>query len=219
MPQKCRKHTRVIRAEDATGFPLRWFWGRLWRSACVAALAGIAMAVLIAPQWHEPPVVNAELAASHSLARPLEPPACDWHATFAREIRALDGDLDAWRIAPVPLYGQVTYSEQIARIGPTTPCLLLDETIQHEWMHLQQARMYDGEVHERYGGRDGAEVVADCGAWMLGSRVTPYIDPVWHQGYVGPCTPADVMEAWWLIARPLIRTSELAHSAADPPAR
>lgn len=99
----------------------------------------------------------------------------------------------------------MSYDEGVARINPATPCLLIDETIKHEWMHLQQARVYDGRdgAHERYGGHGGAERVADCGAWLLGSDVTPCIDPVWEFNYIGPCDLLDVLKAVWLIARPV----------------
>lgn len=145
-------------------------------------------------------IVVAVLAAPTAQAKPVSPSACDWHQTFASEIVALDGSTDAWRIAEVPQWGQVSYSEQVARIDPATPCTLLPDLIAHEWLHLMQARIY-ADVHARYDG-DDAERVADCGAKLLGSRATPYIDSEWsYPAYVGPCHSIDMAEAIGLIVR------------------
>lgn len=56
--------SRLQRFEDWSGVPLRWFARRVFYSACVAALAGVAMAVLVVTvEWHssEPRVVDIEM--------------------------------------------------------------------------------------------------------------------------------------------------------------
>lgn len=74
--------------------------------------------------------------------------------------------------APYPVY-----------ISPTAPCAWIPSIVHHEWMHVQQM-----SYPLSYSGRD-IEIEADCGSWLLGSTVTPYLAGTRRNGGVG-CTVA-----------------------------
>jgi hypothetical protein len=59
-------------------------------------------------------------------------------------------------------------------ISPETPCDTVASVVYHEWVHLQQYRHYGPDFGASVLGQDRVEIVADCGAWLLGSTYTPY---------------------------------------------
>ncbi|MQA62289.1 MAG: hypothetical protein GEU86_12485 [Actinophytocola sp.] len=85
-------------------------------------------------------------------------------------------------------------------ISPQAPCEMVADIARHEWMHLQQRRHHDSPK-AYYGGQERVELIADCGSMLLGSTVTPYLDPERH-AYIGQCQPGDYAEARRLIDWP-----------------
>ncbi|GAA5111357.1 hypothetical protein [Haloechinothrix salitolerans] len=175
-------------------------------TAILAALV-VLLAAGSGPAGHTdtPRQPNTDVPAWVADILEAKPQDCDWQREYTGTIAALGADPARFRVSEdTRLYGRVRFDERLALINPTTPCRFVADTVRHEWMHLQQARAYgdaDG-VRDRYGTRDHTERVADCGARILGSTTTPYVDADFaHTAmYVGPCRPTDIREARHLIA-------------------
>ncbi|WP_007025174.1 hypothetical protein [Saccharomonospora iraqiensis] len=77
-------------------------------------------------------------------------------------------------------------------------CDEVRDVVLHEWIHLQQARTHNtwDAVQAAYGGQQQAEIVADCGARLLGSELTPYLDEAGRG-----CTAAELDHARALTQR------------------
>jgi hypothetical protein len=65
-------------------------------------------------------------------------------------------------------------------------------------MHLQQLRKWGEDFGRGVLGADRMEIVADCGAWLLGSSYTPYRQELLDEFGVA-CTTRDLDDARELI--------------------
>lgn len=129
-------------------------------------------------------------------------PACHYGTELTRTVAELGDTVDSFHVTGFTngYYGFVRFSEGYARLHPGMPCTSVADTVRHEWMHLQQVRHHGDRdaVYAHYGERKHFERVAACGQILLGSDDASYLDPE-HPLYSGPCTDADIDEAWTLI--------------------
>jgi hypothetical protein len=104
---------------------------------------------------------------------------CNWDREYHSTLAALGEDEADWQVIPLPLGrgGQALMDQGRAEIDPDVACVDLSSLVKHEWVHLQQARMYGGQhaAVEFYGSYEQLEIAADCGARMLGATYTPYL--------------------------------------------
>lgn len=84
----------------------------------------------------------------------------------------------------------VTFKGHVV-IDDDVPCAILRSTVNHEWAHLQQDRMYSGRAAQAYGGPDQVERVAGCVAFLFGA-------PDWPAA-PGRCTSHELDQARDLI--------------------
>lgn len=128
---------------------------------------------------------------------------CDMREEMVRTVHELGDDLHDWRTSRAThgYWGFVPFDQGYARIHPEMPCEHVADTVRHEWLHLQQVRLYGDRdaVYARYGSRPHFERVASCGALLLGSRRLSYLDPE-HPMHSGPCSLLDIFEAVKLIS-------------------
>jgi hypothetical protein len=57
--------------------------------------------------------------------------------------------------------------------SPKIPCDTVPSVVYLEWVHLQQYRHYGPDFGASVLGQDRVEIVADCGAWLLGLELHP----------------------------------------------
>lgn len=137
---------------------------------------------------------------------------CDWGQEFNRTLGGLGENTADWSVDEIePFRGRtyigMTYPETVtARISPELPCRKVADTILHEWVHLQQIRAYGGwwpETHRALGrddiGQWRNEIVAECGAMLLGAR-DPYMIAERQEEYGVACTDRDLSDARFLIS-------------------
>lgn len=130
----------------------------------------------------------AALTAPASAARTTNPTAtrraCQQH-TLNATLHTLHTSPARWHIQPINP-ANLAYTSPTAPhdvyIATDAPCHLVGDIVRHEWMHTQQYQ----HPELTYPGRD-VEIEADCGAWLLGSTVLPYVDQARRSGGVG-CT-------------------------------
>lgn len=106
-------------------------------------------------------------------------PVCDWNTEYYRTLTELGENETDWRIVPLDRGrgGQALMDQGRVEIDPAVDCADLPSIVIHEWVHLQQARVY-GSQHAavtHYGSVELLEVAADCGALLLGATYTPYL--------------------------------------------
>ncbi|MBN9739564.1 hypothetical protein DMP23_00330 [Amycolatopsis sp. A1MSW2902] len=123
---------------------------------------------------------------------------CDRAAVMNRQLDQLGRSGFTWTIAEPPykgLWGLVDlYGTMQVRVSPRTPCNLMVDVVNHEWMHTRQWSKYGHRTIQAYG--DGLEPVADCGSKLLGSTFTPYLR---DRGF--GCTDSELASARSLLGR------------------
>jgi len=134
----------------------------------VLIVLGLVLLVL------QTPPASAPRPAAHT-----EAPVCDWNREYHSTLAGLGENEAAWQITPLPVGrgGQALMDQGRAEIDPAVDCVDLSSLVTHEWVHLQQARVYGSQqaATEFYGDAERLEVAADCGAWLLGAAYTPYL--------------------------------------------
>lgn len=114
-------------------------------------------------------------------AQPAAAP-CDWWHEYDTTLAELGESAADWRVASLALGrgGQTLMDQRRAEVDPDVWCGDLPSVMTHEWMHLQQVRVYGSyqAAVVYYGGAEGMELAADCGARLLGATYTPYLDAV-----------------------------------------
>lgn len=139
-------------------------------------------------------------SASQAEPRPLPTP-CNWRTEYERTIYELGDDPSNWfLLGGEPMrdpkrgiyFGMVFHEDGSAAVNPATPCRLVADVVRHEWMHLQQWRMYGPDFGAVMLGKRRLELVADCGSMLLGSKYTPYLQQE-------TCTQRDLRDARRLI--------------------
>ncbi len=108
-----------------------------------------------------------------------------------------------WTITPDadgPGAAWVDLETRTATVSRVVPCRHVRGVVTHEWLHLLQSRVYGAAVAvaEYRAHPDEMELVADCGALLLGSGYTPYVRRR------GGCGAAELAEAVRLIAAVLV---------------
>lgn len=124
--------------------------------------------------------------------RPLEPapppqvvkpapvpatPRCDWGREFEAAVSYVDPSWTAsWHVKDSGAWGMTAPDTGEVDIAPRTPCVRVRDIVLHEWIHVQQGRVYGSlsaaeAALARFG---GVEVVADCGAKQLGATWFSY---------------------------------------------
>lgn len=146
-------------------------------------------------------------ASASAPAAGVAPGYCaSWDAELARLVDELGERPKDWAVAEldhIGASGAAGMTDMDARtviIDPDLPCRYLETVVHHEWMHLQQARVYGGtqQADAHYGTRDELELIADCGALLLGARYSPAIDRSVRETGVG-CTPVRMFESLRII--------------------
>lgn len=114
-------------------------------------------------------------AASSTPKRALRPaPArCDWSANLRR---ATGGRAANWTLKDTGAWGRTEVPGNTIWIAPRTPCDKVYSVAVHEWTHHMQGVVYGDyraakRAMARYG---GLEIVADCGALLLGATWINY---------------------------------------------
>lgn len=140
---------------------------------------GAPAGTVAAPEWGPVAVEAVPVADPAPSGEPgagATPPksrGCDWkshldRATAGRSARWIVRDTGAWGRAEVP-------GERIW-IAPRTPCDKVYSVAVHEWTHHMQGVVYGdwGVVLRELAPYGGPEVVADCGAVLLGATWIKY---------------------------------------------
>lgn len=135
-------------------------------------------------------VLTLTLASGTAVAQappePAEPrskqaESCSWLKQYRSTLAELGETGRVWFIDdPRGDYVAYTYAEGYVEISPRTPCWLVDDVVRHEWMHLQMIAMPGDQPHD--------ELVADCGARLLGADYTPYLDRARRRGMGDRCS-------------------------------
>lgn len=104
--------------------------------------------------------------------------SCDWTANLERAKRGREAE---WIILDTGAWGRAEVPGDRIWIAPRTPCSKVYSVAVHEWVHHMQGVVYgDWAVVQRelapYG---GPEMVADCGALLLGATWIKYGCPGW----------------------------------------
>ncbi|HEU5470465.1 MAG TPA: hypothetical protein VFV67_07415 [Actinophytocola sp.] len=81
-----------------------------------------------------------------------------------------------WIVADKGAWGATDLSRGVVYIAPRTPATRILDVVRHEWVHVQQGRIYGGIDAARAGLAHvgGIEIIADCGAKALGAKWTHY---------------------------------------------
>lgn len=122
----------------------------------------------------------AQTDARATLQPAARPSVCVWQDQIEQALAERGEDPQDWTVTDLPdgQWGVVDLDEQWAYVDRHVPCHLVASVVRHEWMHLQQARKLGG-TDATYGAYDWdagrLELVADCGALLLGSTYTPYV--------------------------------------------
>lgn len=116
-----------------------------------------------------------ETTAPKPTAAPTRPnpDRCDWHANLER---ATAGRPIDWIIADTGAWGRAEVPGNRVWIAPRTPCDKVYSVAVHEWTHHMQGVVYRdwGVVMRELAPYGGPEVVADCGALLLGATWIKY---------------------------------------------
>jgi hypothetical protein len=133
-----------------------------------------------------------------ALATASTQPVCVWADELQDTLDELGEDPADWRLARSPDYWGKAFPDGTVVVNPDVPCDSVSSVVRHEWMHLQQIRMYGTDLGSMALGRNRVEIVADCGSMLLGSTNTPYVRDQLDAHGVG-CTDADLADARELI--------------------
>lgn len=98
---------------------------------------------------------------------------CDWHANLER---AKEGRPIEWIIQDTGAWGRAEVPGTRIWIAPRTPCDKVYSVAVHEWTHHMQGVVYRdwGVVMRELAPYGGPEIVADCGALLLGATWIKY---------------------------------------------
>lgn len=138
-------------------------------------VVGLVLAVLLpGPRDNTPPPVR--------VAADVAPASCDWQHEYHRTLTQLGESVSDWRVTQLALGrgGQTLMDQAHAEVDPDVACVDVSSIVKHEWVHLQQVRVYGSypAVMAYYGSIDRMELAADCGARLLGATYTTYLDRV-----------------------------------------
>lgn len=108
-------------------------------------------------------------------APPVRPEAseCDWQVNLERA--KVDHPAE-WIVLDTGAWGRAEVPGERIWIAPRTPCDKVYSVAVHEWTHHMQGVVYRdwGEVLRELAPYGGPEVVADCGALLLGATWIRY---------------------------------------------
>jgi hypothetical protein len=146
----------------------------------IALLTVTALLVLTGPVPAESAVPG---AAGSGVVLPAAEP-CDWGREYHHTLASLGEPAADWHIIDMAakrpgVYAHALLDTDTVELGKDMPCPVVSSVIRHEWVHLQQGRMYGGHlaVLDAYQDRSGEvmEFVADCAAGRLGATYQPYL--------------------------------------------
>lgn len=125
------------------------------------------------------------------------PAACDWQHEYRSTLTALGENPADWTVEPLDgPWGLADLDALTAAIDPRVKCDVVSSVVKHEWIHLQQGRVYGADgATAFYGTHDRLEMAADCGARILGAVYAPYLT------YVSRCPEGLQRNARYLISR------------------
>jgi len=98
-----------------------------------------------------------------------------------------------WIVEDKGAWGATDLAAGVVYVAPRTPANRLLDVVRHEWVHVQQGRVYGGiaKAKSALASVGGIEVVADCGAKLLGAGWTHYVKA---------CTPEQTAAAKHVLA-------------------
>ncbi|GAA5129829.1 hypothetical protein [Haloechinothrix salitolerans] len=98
---------------------------------------------------------------------------CDWMANFEH---GKEGRPANWIILDTGAWGRAEVPGNRIWIAPRTPCDKVYSVAVHEWTHHMQGHVYRdwAEVERELAPYGGPEMVADCGALLLGATWIKY---------------------------------------------
>lgn len=104
---------------------------------------------------------------------PREQKRCDWHANLNRAAAGRTAD---WIVQDTGAWGRAEVPGRRIWIAPRTPCGKVYSVAVHEWTHHMQGVVYRdwGAVVRELAPYGGPEIVADCGALILGATWIRY---------------------------------------------
>lgn len=111
--------------------------------------------------------------SSRDKTRRLEPGRCEWQANLARAAAGRTAD---WIVLDTGAWGRAEVPGTRIWIAPRTPCDKVYSVAVHEWTHHMQGVVYGdwGGVVRELAPYGGPEIVADCGALILGATWIRY---------------------------------------------
>jgi len=148
------------------------------------------------------------IATSHTGPRAASlPTVCDPAVVMNHRLDELGRSGYAWEIQPDPIdnehhAGYTYFDPPLVVVSGKVTCEQMPTVVNHEWMHVQQARAFPGQVVLAYGGMDEVEIIADCGSMLLGSAYTPYLTQRRQQTGDHGCTADENWSARELINHP-----------------
>lgn len=123
----------------------------------------------------------AQAPPDSTAAAPEQAESCSWLKQYRSTLVELGETGRVWFIDdPRGDYVGYAYAEGYVEISPRAPCWLVDDVVRHEWMHLQMIATPGDQPHD--------ELVADCGARLLGADYTPYLDRARRRGMGDRCS-------------------------------
>lgn len=104
---------------------------------------------------------------------PRPDPACDWQENLDRATAGRDAE---WLVLDTGAWGRAEVPGRRIWVSPKTPCDKVYSVAAHEWTHHMQGIVYGdwGVVLRELAPFGGPEVVADCGALLLGATWINY---------------------------------------------
>ncbi|MPY98497.1 MAG: hypothetical protein GEU97_10965 [Actinophytocola sp.] len=128
------------------------------------------------PQPQQPKPRRTATRAPVPAAEPAPKPKnerCDWMANFEHGKAGRPAD---WIILDTGAWGRAEVPGDRIWIAPRTPCDKVYSVAVHEWTHHMQGHVYRdwAEVERELAPYGGPEMVADCGALLLGATWIKY---------------------------------------------
>jgi hypothetical protein len=130
--------------------------------------------------------------------------ACDPETVMDHRLDELGRGGYPWVIRPDPIddehhAGFTMFGEPLVVISSAVTCEQMPTVVNHEWLHVRQARAFPENTERAFGGPEEIELIADCGSQLLGSTYTPYLSL--HRQATGErgCPAEELASAQWLL--------------------
>lgn len=148
----------------------------------ITKLVAVVLAAVVglgaSPAYAQPPSAESSspYLAAHAPRKPAKPKGKKTRLTFEQKVwrevgRIRGANSTRWTIGNLPggSLGLTFPGWEEVWVDPDTPDWALPYVVKHEWAHIMQARVYGPNgLHPALAHLGGPEVIADCGAKVLG---------------------------------------------------